>query len=145
MTITIYNYSGEPNRINKTLTGGTQMTGTMRNPSEVVTPTVLISADPIGCNYAYISELHRYYWITDTRIVRNGLYEIQLKSDPLKSFAADIMELPAYCMRTDRYGEYGSSPYIIDQYAPVAAYDKIVTYDLGELFIGANKILVTAG
>ena len=68
-----------------------------------------------------------------------------MHSDALMSFSGEIKKLKAYCLRTEGTGEYGSTPYIIDPNAPCAAYDKIVTYDLGEFAVGQSKILVTAG
>lgn len=155
MLIRLYNFTGDRRALNKgsKMNMICEMQGDLSDPSEVVNPVIYVDSfknetggfDPADCNYAWIQQFKRYYFINELKVISENIWEISMHSDPLMSFSAAIMDLPAYCLRTDRYGEFGSSPYIIDQYAPVAAYDKIVTYDLGELVVGANKILVTAG
>lgn len=155
MLIRLYNFTGDRKAINKNsrMNRICEMSGDLSDPSEAVNPVIYVDSfknetggfDPANCNYAWIEQFKRYYFITDLKVISENIWEISMHSDPLMSFKDAIMELPAYCLRTDNYGEYGSTPYIIDPYAPCAAYDKIVTYDLGELVVGQSKILVTAG
>ena len=149
MTFNIYNYAGDPSKINKagSLGTGVSMTGTLREPANMVTPEILAEIDPSGYNYAYISEFGRYYWIVDAQAVRNGLFRIRMKSDPLASFAGQILALPAYCTRTENV--FKQTPYIIDPKAPFAAYDDVSSFVLGSLasagVISGYDVLITAG
>lgn len=146
MTITLYNYTGDPSKIDKDLTGATKVvlsSCTLRAPSDVVTPEILLATDPTGYNYASIDAFGRYYWITDSQAVRNGLYSVRLKSDPLKSFASQVLALPAFCVRTENYLQH--EPFINDVNAQYNACDWVMTYAPYEFTEGAFKILVTAG
>lgn len=144
MNLTLYNYAGETNKIDKELTDAVTITGgTLRNPSDVINPTVLIHANPIGKNYAEIPAFGRYYYITDVQAVRNGLYAISLKCDPLKSFADEIKALPCFLIRTQDNAAH--EPFINDVNAQYSACDWVMTYRPYEFSEGAFKILVTAG
>lgn len=62
------------------------LTGTLRNETSVTNPTILIEAnvnDIAECNYFYIPQFHRYYFVTDIRSIRNGLVEISGHCDVL--------------------------------------------------------------
>ena len=58
--------NSEKNKINKSLTTGVTLSGTLRNESNVVNPSIVISIEnPTIYNYAYIEDFKRYYFITD--------------------------------------------------------------------------------
>ena len=91
MTITLYTCSSEPIVVSKELSQVVQLSGTLREPSSVTAPVVKIElGDPVGCNYAHISEFNRYYFIDDIVSIRSNLWEIHLRVDVLMSFATDI-------------------------------------------------------
>ena len=60
------------------------------HPNEIVTPTLELEFNPSydSCNYAYIPEFHRYYYIEDITQTSATTSVIHLKSDPLKSIEA---------------------------------------------------------
>ena len=92
------------------------LTGTLRAGSSVVNPSILVELPSVDANelvgddeelvlgdseeieilgasdavpifnYAYIPEFHRYYFITDSVSVKNRLYMLTMRSDPLMSF-----------------------------------------------------------
>lgn len=87
MQIVVYTTSSDPRKIDKQTTLVATLTGSLRNVSEVVTPTITIEyATEPNFNYAYIGAFGRYYFVVDYKSVRNGIWEIRLKSDPLMSF-----------------------------------------------------------
>ena len=91
MVITLYTCSSEPIVVSKVLSQVTQLTGVLREPSSVTNPIVKIElGDPVGCNYAHISEFNRYYYIDDIVSIRSNLWELHLRVDVLMSFATDI-------------------------------------------------------
>ena len=84
--------NSEKNKINKSLTAGVTLSGTLRNESNVVTPSIIINIDnPTIYNYAYIEDFKRYYFITDYISLRTGIWQINLKSDVLMSFKDSIL------------------------------------------------------
>lgn len=94
MDIVLYVNNSERQAINKTLTNGLTLTGSLRNESSVINPTILIeTTNPSSYNYAYIPEFGRYYFITDMVSVRTNLWRMSLSVDVLMSFKTQILNL----------------------------------------------------
>lgn len=110
MEIILYQNHSEVNKIRKNLTGAVTLSGNLRNESNVVNPSIVIQiGNPTGYNYAYISAFHRYYFITDIVSVRNGIWTLKLSSDPLMSYADQIL---ACSVILDETTETGKSRYL---------------------------------
>lgn len=107
MTVNLYNINTAPDHLrqNVPVTPAATYTGTARAPVSVDGPYVLIQAQITTGNYVYIPEFSRYYYITDRDIIRDDLTGLQLKSDPLTSFASLIDNLPVYARRTSKRAE----------------------------------------
>ena len=93
MTITLYNNTSDNNVLSKDIAVVDTVSGTLRNESSLLRPTVLIEADAsnfANVNYMYIDSFLRYYYVTDIRSVRNGIMEISGRVDPLKTYAHQI-------------------------------------------------------
>lgn len=102
MTIIFYNSGNEKNVVVKTLSNGTTMTGTLRMPTSVLNPIVIIENSTFPTwNYAYISEFSRYYFITNVVSVNNDLWQIEMKVDVLMSFSANILTQTAFVARNE--------------------------------------------
>lgn len=95
MNITLYNMTSEANCIGKTKTAVyPTMSGYLRNESSRNNPVITIEASAGGlstCNYMYIEEFNRYYFVTDIVSVRTGVVDIYGKVDVLESFKTDIL------------------------------------------------------
>jgi hypothetical protein len=143
MTITFYNYAGEPATIRKQLGTGYTITGSMRGPLDAQNPYITAENIPGGANYAYIAELGAYYYMDPKDIIRTGICGVQLRRDPLMTFATQILALPAIAARAqtddDRY-----SSYLIDTEQRMYAYKTICTR-LMHTFEYGDYILITAG
>lgn len=77
---------------------------TARESVSVVNPIILIE-DPndalIGYNYAYIADWgKRYYFISDTVLVNDHLYELHLSIDVLATYRTDIRNSSQFIMRS---------------------------------------------
>jgi len=82
MTITFYNSENEKNVVVKQLSNGTSMTGTLRMPSSIINPIVIIEKATFPTwNYAYINEFSLYYFITNVVPVNKNLWQIEMKVD----------------------------------------------------------------
>ena len=55
----------------------------------------------LDCNYAYIEDLKRYYFIIDIQPFTDKLWVIDLKCDVLMSFKENILSLKAYIERNE--------------------------------------------
>lgn len=101
VVVTLYTCSSEPLVVSKELSQVVQLLGVLREPSSVTNPVIKIElGDPIGCNYAHISEFNRYYFIDDIISIRSGLWELHLRVDVLMSFAVDIRRSEAIIEET---------------------------------------------
>ena len=93
MTIEFYNNFSEDNRLNKTITGVKTCTGTLKEESNIIDPSVLIAlTDVTGINYAYIPTFGRYYFVTDISVDRQKLYRVSLRCDVLMSYKSQILQ-----------------------------------------------------
>ena len=143
MIITLYLNSAEENRIDKTsyLTEVVSLSGTLREGTSVVTPTILVELVPEAggliqangedvladgeevidglsggdlvpqFNYAYIPQFHRYYFLVDVVAVNKTLYYVSLTCDPLMSFKEEFLDLEAMIARQ----EFDFNPLLKDE------------------------------
>lgn len=97
MKITIGIYTGQKNFVKKKYTvKHTYSNCMLKDATSIRRPTIVIHTSSSGvknltsgdskCNYMYIAEFGRYYYITDIRSIRTSIVEIDAISDPLKSF-----------------------------------------------------------
>lgn len=117
-SIQLYQNNSEKNKIGKSLTSYKTLTGVLRNECSLTTPEILIESDsPILCNYAYIANFGRYYFITDVKSVRNNLYIISLKCDVLETYKSRIYKNTAVLERSQYYWNL----YLQDASMPIAS------------------------
>lgn len=92
----------EKNKLNKTINNPTTLTGTLKQETSVIKPTIIIEANnPSSYNYMYILEFGRYYFITDIVCIRNGLWKISGTVDVLMSFKSSIESCPIILSNTE--------------------------------------------
>lgn len=88
---------GDPeNRIDKSPSFTYELTGNFRENVSVLDPVVVVeSANNLStCNYAYIAEFSRYYYIKDVIILSATLYELHLHVDVLYTYSSEIIAAP---------------------------------------------------
>lgn len=145
MYLNLYYTDSENNQLNKTLTIKHQLTGTLRNESNVVRPMILLEALSIAdSNYAYIEEFQRYYYIKEIESIRNGLWLISLESDPLMSFKNDILNLEVVLAECE---DNHSNSYLSDNRVWISSNKdrtSIINFPSGLSESGEN-ILITSG
>jgi len=96
MNIILYYNSSDNRDLNKTLLNGFTLSGTLRESSSIIKPTIKMQASSIlRYNYAYIPEFNRYYFITDVTTDRQNIQTVSFYVDPLMSFRGDINVLKA--------------------------------------------------
>lgn len=91
-TIQLGTNTSDKNHLTKNVNYTQSLTGSLKNESDVVTPTILVEGlNNIGAiNYMKIDEFGRVYFVEDIKIVRDNLFEIQARCDVLSSFASQI-------------------------------------------------------
>ena len=85
--------SSPKNQLDKSLTTITTATGTLKEDTSIIDPVIKIqcSIDSVkNCNYMYISNFGRYYFITDMRSITNSIVEFTAHVDVLTTYAGQI-------------------------------------------------------
>lgn len=131
-----------PDTLNKTYGFSDTLTGTFRDPVSVVRPVFITETEPIGHNYAHIAQFSRFYFVEDVVPLRNKLFEVHLKSDPMMSFRGGITTAPLVAERSTT----AFNAYIADPSREFKQYEWNQYLTLGDLWSdGATSILVTTG
>ena len=144
MDITFYQNTSQNNKLNKNLQFIAHISGTLREPSNIVHPEILIATNVINSNYAYIPEFKRYYYIREITSIRNDLWKVSMDSDPLMSFATSILNLDVVLAESE---QAYTDNYLADSRVWITKVkDKtdIITFPNGLLQNG-EFILITAG
>lgn len=91
MTVTLYQLSINPIVVSKTLGTGTDKSCTIKDNLDVLNPVIELDFDSsiLSKNYMYISDLGRYYFITDIQIINHTIV-ITGHVDVLKTYSAQI-------------------------------------------------------
>lgn len=122
MQIIIYNTESDENHLYKDISNVVgDFTGKIRGEISVHRPDILIADTITTGNYAYIPEFARYYWIREKTVLRENVTLLQLESDPLFSFAADILNMPGYVFRANV--NYNMD--MTDSKTPRVVYDRV--------------------
>lgn len=145
MNISLYTQANDKRVVNKTLGTATASftNATARDSFSVRNGVITIATDTdiTKCNYAYIEDLARYYYITDITILRNGVYELTLRCDVLKTFSTGIYALYGTIDRQEN--KYNG--YIPDNNYKQLAYSQIVAKKFPNGMTSDNLILMTVG
>lgn len=139
-------YNADDNRkIRKTLTDGLTLEGELTESVDISSPTLTVAYDEMPrWNYCYIPYFRRYYYVTETRNVADGLWQFMMTVDPLMSFKRDILSLSVV---VDKAAEYTHGDEYIDDGSLIAeSYDfsRVINFPNGFLN-GPELILITAG
>lgn len=144
MDIVLYTNSSEPNKLNKTLSNAMNFSGTLREETSILTPSIMLEMEtPIDFNYAYIPQFKRYYYITNITSIRNNLWRLNMKCDVLQSYQEGIKNLPVILDHTQ---DTQKEMYLSDNVWKNIVKEKtdIVTFPNG-LNENGEFILITAG
>ena len=105
-SIEIGKISSPTNSIKKKFTSKQTISGTLRNESEILNPTIIIQSSSalenlFKCNYMKIADFGRCYFITSVKCIRTFVYEVQAHCDVLSSFASEILANEAIVLRQE--------------------------------------------
>lgn len=123
MNMTLYNYAGDTRKLNKYLTTITTVNIiTITDETNILAPTVIISARAFNFNYAYIPAFNRYYFVENVDIMRGERIAVRLRVDVLMSHKTAILQSNVIADRSAS----NSDAYIVDN--KVGSRDKANTY-----------------
>lgn len=116
-------YNHDPhNKISKSPSSVISLTGTLKEETSIVDPEILIeyAGTLTSCNYAYIPEFLRYYFIKDIENYRNNLWRVKMHCDVLKTFSEGILGSPCIVKRSSSdFNMMLNDPYFKTQQNPL--------------------------
>lgn len=101
--------TSEKRQLDKTVSYSVSLSGTLRNETNVVNPTIVIEANVstlAACNYMSIPAFGRFYFITDIRSISNELCEVSGHCDVLSTYKAGIRANSAIVGRSATKGNW---------------------------------------
>lgn len=103
MDIFFYTSSAEPNSFPKVLGSAIRYQGELRDECDILNPVLTIEGlnPDTTFNYCYIPDFKRYYFITESSVVRTGLIEFNLHVDVLQSWSEQILEQSGVILRNE--------------------------------------------
>lgn len=127
ITITLYNLPKRSNSTATPATAGRALECVLKNPTSILNPTITINTAEITENYAQM--MGRYYFITDVTSLRNDLWEVQMRVDPLSTYKSGIIGSAAYIL----YSTVTYNALLVDRRIPVQ-YTKTIETESSTLF-----------
>lgn len=146
VSVALYQNNSENYRLDKSLTAKYSESCILKDGCSIESPVLLITNynNMSDCNYMYIDDFNRYYFIEDIISVRDGLWEIHAHVDVLMTYSAEIKA----CTATFKRQENLFNLYLDDPEFKTYNNSEIVTKVLSGgsgLTKSMNYILVTAG
>lgn len=107
MNIDLILNNSEPERVTKDLQTLATLTGSLKEGTSVINPTIMLEGSPatvqqiVTSNYLHISDFGRYYFIRDISSVRTNLWEVSCHVDVLQTYADQIKAQTAIIQRQE--------------------------------------------
>ena len=89
-----HNYS-ETNKLNKVTDFPYTYAGTLKNNTSIINPVIIFEGNIqqiADCNYMEIPVFSRFYYITNTEILRNNIFQISGRCDVLMTYKTEILK-----------------------------------------------------
>ena len=145
MTFTLMVNNSEREALTKSLTTLETLTGSLRNQSSIIDPVIevtgIVSATVTSCNYAYIPEFGRYYFVKNIISIRANVWVIQCHVDVLGTYATQIKAQTAVVRRQENLWNL----YLDDGIFKTYQNPKIITKAFPAGFTTQNFVLAVAG
>ena len=110
MRLQLYTVNDGKNVINKTRVLKTTIDINLKRDVDIINPRlILIPNLPTGfsgINYAYITELNRFYFVDSITNISAKLWQLDLSCDVLETYKADILASKARLYRNLKAGDY---------------------------------------
>lgn len=141
MQINFYNAKIKKNEMNKTLGTPIVKTCALKNGSSIEDPVLYMEHDTslFACNYVYISDFGRYYFISGRELVEHTEY-ITCHVDVLMSFKNDIKASKGTATRSNFYNKN-----IPDSMALELPEDRVQYRKLSNALTGETYICIIGG
>lgn len=139
MELRLYKTVDSDNIINKTLTLIHTMNIKMKDDVSITNPIIILSkvntVNYFECNYCFLSEFNRYYFIREIEVLNNNNYRFILECDVLESFKDDILNSQAEIERKITSGDYQNKSLEVQVLKEVDIYKSNVVLDNTSILI----------
>lgn len=132
------------NAIDKNPTTIVSLTGVLRDECSILNPSITIEVDPttiINCNYAYIPDFGRYYFVNDINVINNKLVQITCNVDVLYTYKNEILTNAAVIGRQEKMYNL----YLSDSAFLAYQNSDITTHKFNYTFSDMSYVLAVAG
>lgn len=123
MTINFFRNTSPVKKVDKTITLLFSRSGTLREQTNVINPTITFQGTPasfVNTNYVEIPAFNRYYFITDIVAVNNQLCDIRLHVDVLMTYRGQFKSWSVVVARNEnQYNLFLADPTIRVQENPI--------------------------
>lgn len=145
MTIKLYVNQSDPKCVDKTLVSELDISGTARDPLNIVDPVIEVEGDIVSSigqyNYMYIEDYARYYFINSITGDNYNLSTITAHCDVLSSSKQWLRSRLATITRNEKL----YNAYLMDPDFNAYAYKNIVTKQFPTAINSDSIILMTVG
>lgn len=102
MNIKLYINESNNNVLNKKITLISEDNILLKDNVDVYKPIIKIKKPLLNnCNYVYIEDFKRYYYITNKKSINTEVMELSLKCDVLMSFKNDILNSKGLIIKSE--------------------------------------------
>lgn len=144
MIIKLYTNNSEKIAVNKDITELMSLNGILRDNTSIQNPVITLNrniSELINCNYVFISDFNRYYYVNNINSVKQNLTELSLSCDVLMSFKEDILKQTAIIKKQQGLWNL----YIDDGSFSAQQNSRIQVKSFPNKIVGESYVLVLAG
>lgn len=115
-------------KINKTFSSSITLQASVYGEISILSPRLLVeyNSSIFSCNYCYIAEYNRYYYITNVSLSSGDRMVISCSVDPLMSFSSEIMTLNVTITRQ----EYADDNFLPDNFMTPTSKKDVEVYKI---------------
>lgn len=110
MELILFNTKDGENVINKEMIEKYRFNIKMKKDTDLITPTIILNDKGVmnfnNCNYCYIEEFNRYYFIRTVENLANHIWALVMECDVLETYKTDILNVTAVVKRAIHDGDY---------------------------------------
>lgn len=142
--IVLMTNSSEKNKMDKTLTIISTISGTLKNATSIIDPVIIIEGDLssfTGCNYMTIDTFGRSYFINNIRSIGNNLFEVSGHVDVISTYKTAIRRNSAIIRKQQNQWNL----YLNDGSLRVYQNPQVVTKTFSTGFTKLEFVLAVAG
>lgn len=144
MELSLYISTDDENVINKEMVLQKKIEIKLKDNVDLISPIIILKDDDslniMNCNYCYLNELKRYYFIRDIALMNGNMFRLSLECDVIESFKDDILNSQCKYNRIIKDGDFMDFPHDLDLRKDVDIYE-----GSHELIGNKNIVISTIG